>query len=187
MGTEDLEYSINGVRIFGNATFTVTYPEHKDEQTGQTIPAQDYVFTQARSPHYEKEPYNSFETDESLVGEWTATDRMLSYYAYTLSYIETIKFCDNGIMIIHYISDDLALDRYMYYAYTAKDGELTFSPVIDKNTKYSVSYVFDDDGNLNFSGDNTSTSIFADEIFSDAVFYAQENLPDEYREGDTDK
>lgn len=177
LGTEDLEYKIIGSKLFGNAKLTITYPEHTDDQTGQKSPAQDYVFAQAKAPEYEKESYNSFETDEALVAEWISNERTLSYYVNELSYTETVKFYDNGIMTIHYESADLALDRYMYYAYTVKDGELTFSLVTDKETQYTVSYGFDKNGNLKFTEDNTSSSIFADAFFSDVTYYAPDNLP----------
>ncbi|MCM1231364.1 MAG: hypothetical protein NC489_14680 [Ruminococcus flavefaciens] len=74
-------------------------------------------------------------------------------------------------MIIRYYSEDLLLDRYMYYAYTAEDNTLLFSLVTDKETKYQASYTFDNDGNLKFENDDTSSSIFADSFFSDVTYY----------------
>lgn len=177
LGTEDLEYKIIGSKLFGNAKLTVTYPEYTDEQTGQKSPAQDYVFVQEKAPEYEKQSYDSFETDKTLVSEWVSNERTLSYYVNELSYTETVKFYDNGIMTIHYESTDLALDRYMYYAYTVKDGTLTFSLVTDKETQYTVSYEFDKDGNLKFTEDNTSSSIFSNEFFADVTYYSPNNLP----------
>ncbi len=170
MGTEDLEYRIEGVKLFKAAKLTITYPEFADEQTGQTAPSQDYIFEQAESPKYEKCSYKSYETDKALVGEWTTNERTLGYFSEDLSYTQTVKFTDKGIMTIHYQSDDLALDRYMYYAYTAENGELSFSLVTDPDTVYTVSYEVGGDGTLKFTEDNTSDSIFADSFFSDVVY-----------------
>lgn len=180
LGTENLEYKITGSKLFGNAKLTITYPEFTDEQTGQKSSAQDYVFIQEKAPEYEKQSYDSFETDKALVSEWVSNERTLSYYVNELSYTETVKFYDNGIMTIHYESTDFALDRYMYYAYTAKDGTLTFSLVTDKETQYKVSYEFDKDGNLKFTEDNTSSSIFSNEFFADVTYYSPNNLPETY-------
>ncbi|MCH5213462.1 MAG: hypothetical protein J1G06_10650, partial [Oscillospiraceae bacterium] len=145
-----------------------------DEQTGQKSPADEYFFVQAKAPEYENESYDSFETDKLLVAEWVTKERYVSYYDYKLSYTETVKFYDNGIMTIHYESADLALDRYLYYAYTVKNGALTFSLVTDKDTQYTVLYGFDEDGNLNFIEEDAPTSIFADAIFSDVTYYASD-------------
>ena len=177
MGTEDMEYSIIGSKLFGSAKLTITYPESTDEQTDQTTPAQDYVFTQAKAPDYEKEAYRSYQTDEALLGEWATNERTLSYYVYELSYKETVEFKDNGIMTIHYESADLALDRTLYYAYTVEDNAFIFSLVTDKDTKYTVSYGFDSDGNLIFTDDNTDGSIFADAFFGGATYYPADKLP----------
>lgn len=179
MGAGEFEYTITGSKFLKNAKLTVTYPEYTDEETGETYPAQEYVFYMAQAPDYEKETYDSFEKDEKLLGEWATNERTLTYLMYTLSYTETVNFKHNGIMTIHYESADLALDRYMYYAYTTKDNELTFSLVTDKETKYTVNYEFDDNGNLKFIDDTTSASVFADSFFSDVVFYNPENLPEQ--------
>lgn len=164
MGTEDLEYKIAGSEL------TITYPDNYDEQTGEEIPAEDYVFSRAKVPEYENEAYDSFETDKALIAEWVTEERTLSYYTSELSYTETVEFLENGVMVIRYYSDDLMLDRYMYYAYTARDSTLIFSPVTEKQTKYQVSYTLDKDGNLKFE-DETSASIFADSFFSDVTYY----------------
>lgn len=179
LGTEDLAYTISGSKLFGKAKLVITYPEYTDEQTGQKSPAQDYVFVQEKAPQYEKESYESFFTDDALIGEWVTSERKLAYYMYELSYTETVEFLDNGIMKIHYESTDLALDRYMYYAYTTDNDKLTFSLVTDKETQYMVSYDFDESGNLKFTEDNTKDSIFADEFFSSVTYYSEENLPKE--------
>ncbi len=170
MGAGELEYKITGSKLFGSARLIVTFPGYTDEQTGREEPAQDYVFAQAKAPEYEKESYSAFETDKALIGEWVTEERVLPYYADEFSYSETVRFYDSGIMTIRYESDALALDRYMYYAYSAGDGSLTFSSVTDKETKNTVSYGFDEDGNLRFSGDSTVSSIFADEVFSDVTY-----------------
>lgn len=171
MGTEDLEYTITGSKLFGGAKLTITFPESTDEETGQTTPAQDYVFTQAKAPDYEKEAYRTYQTDTALSGGWKTDERTLSYYVYDLSYTQTVRFSDSGVMTIHYESADLALDRVMYYAYTAEGGELTFSPVTDKETKFTVPYRIDGSGNLLFTDDNTTASIFADAFFGDVTYY----------------
>lgn len=169
MGTVDLEYKIEGSEL------TVTYPESSDEQTGEKIPAEDYVFTRTKAPEYENESYDSFETDKALIAEWVTEERFLSYYANELSYTETVEFLENGVMVIKYYSEDLLLDRYMYYAYTVENNTLLFSLVTDKETKYKVSYTLDNDGNLKFENDETSSSIFADAFFSDVTYYHKEN------------
>lgn len=169
MGTEELEYKLKGSEL------TITYPESFDEQTGEEIPSADYVFARAKAPEYENEAYESFETDKDLIAEWVTEERTLSYYTNELSYTETIEFLENGVMIIKYYSEDLLLDRDMYYAYTIEENRLVFSIVTDKETKYSVSYSLDKDGNLKFENDETSSSIFADAFFSDVTYYYKEN------------
>lgn len=177
LGTKDLEFKITGSRIFGNAKLTIIYPEYTDEQTGEKHSAENYIFVQAKNPKYEEQSYSKFEIDNSLINKWITNERNLSYYGYELSYTETVEFFDNGIMTIHYYSDDLAVDRYMYYAYTTKDNNLTFSLITDKETKYTVDYQFDNKGNLKFTDDTTEASIFADAFFSDFTYYKSENLP----------
>lgn len=171
LGTEDLAYSITGSGLFGNLRLTFVYPEYTDEQTGQSYPAEEYVFAQAKAPEYEVMSYDAYETDESLVAEWVTTERFVSYYDYQLSYTETVNFGDNGIMTIRYESADLALDRYLYYAYTAKEGSLTFSLVTEKEAEHTVLYGFDEEGNLHFIEEAAPTSIFADAVFSDVTYY----------------
>lgn len=174
MGTGELVYTISGSNLFGGATLTITYPETTDQQTGQKTEAQDYIFKTAKAPDYEKESYASFETDKALTGKWMTKERTLAYFTSDLSYTETVEFKDNGIMTIHYESKDLALDRVMYYAYTAKDGALTFSLVTDKETKYKASYETGKDGNLKFTDDKTTASIFSDAFFSDVTYQRAE-------------
>jgi len=169
MGTEDLEYRITGSKLF-ETKLTIIYPAKTDEQTGQKTSAQKYVFTRAKAPDYENQSYDSYETDKALLSEWETSNRTLEYYTSELSYTEILKFNDNGVMSIHYKSKDLALDRYMYYAYTAKNGRLTFSLVADKKTKYKVEYKIDKNGNLKFINDATSASIFSDKFFSDVTY-----------------
>lgn len=169
MGTVDLEYKIEGSEL------TITYPEGSDQQTGEETSAEHYVFSRAKAPEYEKEAYESFETDKDLITEWVTEERSLSYYASELSYTETVEFLENGVMIINYYSEDLLLYRYMYYAYTAQDNTLIFSPVTDKETKYKVSYKLDKNGNLKFENDETSSSIFSDAFFSDVTYYHKED------------
>lgn len=171
LGTEELEYRISGSGLFGGVSLTIIYPEYTDEQTGEKSPAQEYVFAQAKAPEYKNESYDSFETDNALVAEWTTNERFVSYGDYKLPYTETVRFNENGIMTIHYESTDLALNRYMYYAYTAENGSLTFSLVTDKETEYTVLYSFDKDGNLSFIEEKAPTSIFADAVFSDVTYY----------------
>lgn len=177
LGTEDMEYTVTGSKLFGSAKLTIIFPEQTDEQTGQTTEAQDYVFTQAKAPNYDKEAYDSFETDKALTAEWVTNERTLTYYVYTLSYTETVIFDDKGIMTIRYESADLMLDRTMYYAYTAKDGELSFSLVTDKDTKYTVEYQINADDNLVFTKDETDASIFSDAFFGNVTYYTPDKLP----------
>lgn len=176
LGTEDLAYTVTGSRLFGNMKLTITYPEQTDE-SGQTTPAQEYVFAQAKAPDYEKASYASFKTDQALLSEWISNERTLAYYVYMIPYTETVVFRDSGIMTIRYQSDELMLDRTMYYAYTAKDGELTFSPVTDKDTQYAVGYAISADDELRFTKDETDGSIFADAFFGDATYYPPDKLP----------
>ncbi|MBE6738541.1 MAG: hypothetical protein E7566_07835 [Ruminococcaceae bacterium] len=178
LGTENLEYKITGSKSKGDATLTVIYPEHTDEMTGLKQEAMEYVFAQAETPDYEKQSFEDFTLDNSLIGTWVNNERTLSYYQYTYTYEQCVEYKDNGIMIIRYKSDDLLLDRYMYYAYTVEDSEFTFSSVTDKETKYSVSYGLDESGNLYFIDDTTSGSIFADAFFGNFTFYASDNIPE---------
>ncbi len=168
MGTVDLEYKIEGSEL------TVTYPESSDEQTEEKLSSKDYVFKRAKAPEYEKEAYEAFETDKGLIAEWVTEERSLSYYTIELSYTETVEFLETGVMVIRYYSEDLALDRSMYYAYTVEDSTLIFSLVTDKETTYTVSYTFDQDGNLKFENDKTTASIFSDAFFSDVTYYHKE-------------
>ena len=180
LGTENMEYSITGSKSQGNAILTIIFPAYTDEVTGEKHEASEYVFKQAHNPDYEKQAYEEFDTDAALVGDkWINRSRSLPYYYYEIPYTETIEFNNEGIMIIHYESEELFLDRYMYYAYTAKDKDITFSLVTDKDTKYTVSYEFDENGNLRFIEDNTSGSIFADAFFSTVTYYTPDNLPEE--------
>lgn len=178
LGSTDLEYKFSGSKLFGNAKITLIYPEYTDEETGQVYEAQEYVLEQAREPKYDKDSYDDFVTDEKLIGDWATNERTLSYFYYNIPYVETVNFNDNGVMVIHYESEELALNRYMYYAYTVEDDTLTFSLVTDKETKFSVKYEFDKNGNLKFIDDTTESSIFADAFFGDVTFYTPENLPE---------
>ncbi len=110
----------------------------------------------------------------ALIGEWVTNERTLSYYANELSYTESVEFLENGVMVINYFSEELLLDRDMYYAYTTENNSLIFSLVTDKETEYQVSYALDKDGNLKFENDDTSFSIFADAFFSDVTYYPKE-------------
>ncbi len=178
LGTEDMVYRITGSKLLKSAKLTVIFPEYTDESTGVSYEAQEYVFEQAKNPQYEKQSYKDYETDSKIMGEkYTSNERTLAYYYYYFPYVETIEFTDEGVMVIHYESAQLGLDRYMYYSYTAKDSELTFSLVTDKETKYTVSYEFDGNGNLRFINDTTENSIFADAFFGNFTFYTSENLP----------
>lgn len=178
LGSQNLEYKITGSKLLGTAKLTVIFPEYTDESTGTTVGATEYIFEQRRAPKYEKSSYKDYEIDEKLVNEWATNERTLSYFYYTLSYVQTVEFNNNGIMTIHYESEDLGLDRYMYYAYTAKDNKITFSLVTDRETKYEVKYEFDGNGNLKFTDDTTESSIFADQFFGDFTFYTLDNLPE---------
>lgn len=172
LGTINLAYRIERPHFFDKATLTITYPEQTDEQTGKTTPAQAYVFVRGKAPDYEKMAYASFETDDTLLSSWVTKARTLSYYTQSLSYTETVTFQENGILTIRYESRDLALDRVMYYAYTAKDGTLTFRSVTAAEKEYVVRYALGEDGVLRFTQDETSASIFADAFFSDVPYYA---------------
>lgn len=177
LGAEDMEYIITGSKLLGNAKLILNYPGYSDEDTGAYFDAQEYVFEQAENPVYEKSSYKDYEADKKLINKWTSNERTLAYYYYNIPYTQTVEFNENGVMIIRYESADLGLDRYMYYAYTAENGELTFSLVTDKETKYTVSYDFDKTGNLKITNDTTENSIFADAFFGDFTFYTAENLP----------
>lgn len=177
LGSVNLEYKFSGSRNSGNAKVELIYPEQINENTGEKTEAMTYVLEQASAPDYENSAFDDFKTDESLLSKWTSNERTVAYYYYDIPYVQTIEFNDNGIMVIHYESEDLTLDRYMYYAYTIADSELTFSLVTDKDTKNTVSFEFDADGNLKFLNDKTASSIFADNIFGDFTYYTDKNLP----------
>ncbi len=180
LGANDMEYKITGSKLLKCAKLTIIFPEYTDESTGAFYEAEEYVFEQAKNPRYEKQAFKDYETDSALTGKkWTSNERTLEYYYYAIPYTETVEFSEDGVMVIRYESEDLALDRYMYYAYTAKDNELTFGLVTDKETKYTVSYEFDENGNLKFIEDNTSGSVFADAFFSTVTYYTPDNLPEE--------
>ncbi len=179
LGSQNLSYKFTGSKLLGTAKLIITYPAYTDETTGEEYAALEYIFEQAKGPKYEKEAFKDYDIDSALLDEkWISNERTLPYYIYSLPYNETVEFNDGGIMTIRYESEALALDRYMYYAYTAKDSKLTFSLVTDKETTYTVSYEFDENGNLKFSDDITSASIFADAFFGEFTFYTEENLPE---------
>ncbi len=159
MGTGELEY------ILSDSELTVIYPADSEKQDDEK-----YIFARATAPDYENKSYDSFEIDKDLISEWITEERTLSYYATEIPYTEILEFKENGIMVINYVSADLLLDRDMYYAYTAKNHTLTFSSVTNKETKYSISYDFDKDGNLKFDNDETASSIFSDAFFSDVTY-----------------
>ena len=178
LGSADLEYRITGSKLFGTAKMTFVYPATTDPETGEKKEAQEYVLEQRKAPDYSKMTYADFGTDVKLKGDWATNERSLTYYIYSLTYKETVSFADNGIMIIHYESEQLTLDRNLYYAYTTDGKTLTFSPVLDRETKYSVSYAFDENGNLTFTDDTTTESVFADAFFGDFTYYPPDKLPD---------
>ncbi len=178
LGSVDLEYKFSGSKLLGNAQLTLVYPEYTDESTGETVEAQKYILTQVKNPEYEKQSYDEYKTGDKLIGEWATNERSLSYFHYSIPYTETVKFTDDGVMIIRYESVDLALDRYMYYAYTADESQLTFSLITDKENTYTVKYEFDENGNLTFIDDTSDGSIFADAFFGDFTFYTPDNLPE---------
>ncbi len=178
LGSVDLEYKFSGSKLLGNAQLTLIYPEYTDESTGETVEAQEYVLTQAKNPEYEKQSYDEYNTDDKLIGEWATNERSLSYFHYSIPYTETVSFTDDGVMIIRYESVELALDRYMYYSYTAEESQLTFSLITDKENKFTVKYEFDESGNLKFVEDTTDGSIFADQFFGDFTFYTPDDLPE---------
>lgn len=178
MGTGEFEYVIKGSKLLGNAKISIIYPESTNEETGETTPAQQYVLKQARTPRYNDDSYDKYQIDNNLLGGWVTNERSLAYFYYNIPYTQTVNFNDNGVMIIHYESEELALDRFMYYAYTTNDNKLTFSLVTDKETNFEVAYEIDKDGNLKFIDDTTSSSIFADAFFGEATFYTPENLPE---------
>lgn len=167
LGTGEFAFKLEGSKL------TITFPEQTDEQTGQTTPAQDYVFKRTKAPNYDDEHYSSYDTDEVLLKSWVTESRTFNYYDNDVPYTETVTFNDKGIMSIQYVSQDLELNRTMFYAYSAKDSELTFSPVTDKENKTTVSYKIDNDGNLQFTNDNTTSSMFGDAVFSDVIYTAQ--------------
>lgn len=179
LGALDMEYTITGSKLLGNAELTLIYPEYTDEETGETYEAQKYIFAQTKDPRYEKESYKDFKLDSSIIGEkYISNQRALPYFYYEIPYVETIEFTKDGVMIINYQSDELFINRNMYYAYSAENSQLTFSSVLDKETKYTVAYELDSEGNLKFAGDTTTDSIFGDAFFGDYIFYTAENLPE---------
>lgn len=177
LGSVNLEYKITGSRLFGSAKIELIYPEQIDESTGEKIESIVYVLEQAGAPDYESS-YDDFQTDSSLLNKWTSNERTVPYYYYEIPYVQSIEFKDSGIMVVHYKSEDLALDRYMYYAYSANNGELTFSVVTDKETKYTATYDFDAEGNIIFSDDTSVSAVFGDNIFGCFTYYTEENLPE---------
>lgn len=178
LGSADLTYRIVGSKLFGTAKMTLVYPETTDPGTGETREALEYGLEQRKAPDYGDMSYEEFKTDDRLTGEWATNARFLTYYTYTLPYNQGVTFTRDGIMTIRYESEQLEIDRYLYYAYSVADGELTFSPVLEKEKSFTVRYGFDKDGNLIFLDDTTSDSIFADEFFGDAVYYPPTKLPE---------
>lgn len=179
LGTENLEIRLSGSKTEGTAKMVLILPAYTDEITSTEYEASEYVFEQAESPEYDKEAFDEFEVDEALLSEkWISNERTLPYYHYEIPYKQTVEIKDNGVMLIRYESEELFLDRYMYYSYTAKDSELTFALVTNKDIKYTVSYEFDENGNLRFTDDTTSASMFADAFFGEFTFYTEDNLPE---------
>ncbi|MDO4748929.1 MAG: hypothetical protein Q4A12_07125, partial [Eubacteriales bacterium] len=177
LGNMDLLYEITGSKFFGTAELVLTVPASTDEQTDEETKEESYVLTYTSDPAYDEKSYDEYDVDDELIGEWATNERFLNYFYYTIPYEQQVEFTDDGIMIIHYKSEELMLDRYMYYAYTTNGKTLTFSLVTDLENSFTVDYVIDD-SKLKFTTDDTSGSIFSDQYFSDVTYYRPDDLPE---------
>lgn len=99
MGSGEFEYVITGSKLLGNAKLVITYPEYTDDATGAVTPTQEYIFEQDKAPKYSDESYESYHIDKSLLGEWITNERTLAYSVYSLSYVESVNFAENGNLV----------------------------------------------------------------------------------------
>ena len=176
LGNSEFTYEIEGIKLFGNATLKLTMPGQTDPTTGQTTEEQTIELVQGKSPDYEDQSMDNYNTDDKLIGTWEADRSSLYYGYYLVEYTEKITIMDSGVLKISYENEELGLSNAVYYAYTVKNGKLTIQRVTsdDKDTvEYTVK-----DGKLTFV-DKTANSMFYDQVFGDVTYYTEGNKPKE--------
>ncbi|MGN0460037.1 MAG: hypothetical protein ACI4HL_03880 [Ruminococcus sp.] len=173
LGSTELYYDVEGIKLFGNATLKLTQPEQTDESTGETVEEQTIEMEQAKDPDYENQSMDDYKVDDSLVGNWD-TDYKISYYYGMYQLDCNISFTDNGILKVNTKSDDLGLDSTYYYAYSAEKGKLTIKSVASDD-KSEIKYTLKD-GVLTFT-DEKGETIFNENVLGSAQFYKHGEKP----------
>ncbi len=167
MAKNELTYEVTGNRLFGTAKLKLIQAAYTDQSTGQEIPEQSIELECSSSPEYDKNTFDSYNTDEKLTGTWNTDDRKFFYYYTELPYSEKLEFSDNGVLKITYVQSDMYLDRTLYYSYTVDKGKLKIKRATsdtEEEVKYSIK-----NGKLKFT-DKTQSSIFYDAIFGDVEY-----------------
>ena len=173
LGTSELYYEVEGVKLFGNATLKLTQPAQTDESTGQTVEEQTIEMKQAKDPDYENQSMEDFKLDDALVGDWD-TDFKVPYYYGMYQLDCSISFTDNGILKVNTKSKDLGLNSTYYYAISAEKGKLTIKSVASDD-KSEIKYTLKD-GVLTFT-DEKGETIFNANVLGSAQFYKHGEKP----------
>ncbi|MGN0475960.1 MAG: hypothetical protein ACI4HM_01345 [Ruminococcus sp.] len=173
LGSSELYYDVEGVKLFGNATLKLTQPAQTDESTGETTEEQTIEMSQGKDPDYENQSMDNYKTDDSLVGTWD-TDYKVPYYYGMYQLDCSLEFTDNGILKVNTKSDDLGLDSTYYYAYSAEKGKMTIKNVA-VDDKSEIEYKVKD-GVLTFT-DNKGETIFNANVLGSAQFYKHGEKP----------
>lgn len=173
LGTSELYYEVEGVKLFGNATLKLTQPAQTDESTGQTVKEQTIEMKQAKDPDYENQSMEDFKLDDALVGDWD-TDFKVPYYYGMYQLDCNISFTDNGILKVNTKSEDLGLNSTYYYAISAEKGKLTIKSVASDD-KSEIKYTLKD-GVLTFT-DEKGETIFNANVLGSAQFYKHGEKP----------
>lgn len=173
LGTSELYYEVEGVKLFGNATLKLTQPAQTDKSTGQTVEEQTIEMKQSKNPDYENQSMEDFKLDDALVGEWD-TDFKVPYYYGMYQLDCSISFTDNGILKVNTKSDDLGLNSTYYYAISAEKGKMTIKNVASDD-KSQIEYTLKD-GVLTFN-DKKGETIFNANVLGSAQFYKHGEKP----------
>ena len=173
LGSTELYYDVEGVKLFGNAKLKLTQPAQTDKSTGETIKEQTIEMTQGKDPDYENQSMENYKTDDSLVGAWD-TDFKVPYYYGMYQLDCSLEFTDNGILKVNTKSDNLGLDSTYYYAYSAEKGKMTIKNVA-VDDKSEIKYTLKD-GVLTFN-DKKGETIFNANVLGSAQFYKHGEKP----------
>lgn len=141
IGQTEFTYSIEGIKLFGTATLTITPPDTTDESTGQIKQSESYKFKQDSMPDLESDTYKDYKTESKLIGKWSYSQEM-DYYGQSLSMSNQFEFKDNGILINtqKQVQGDNELEREYYFAYTVEKNNKIKLKLISTDEDYEVTY-----------------------------------------------